>query len=114
MKKMNNKFKLRLKQLREEKNLSQTALAENLNVSRGSISYYENGDRIPDIETAKKIAKYFGVTTDYLIGMSDRIYNSDQKAYAKLYEEFEAYKKKVHEAVEKATIYINDLNGLKK
>jgi transcriptional regulator with XRE-family HTH domain len=65
---VNEVFADRLKQLREVAGLSQTALAEKLGVSRGSISFYENGERIPDIVFLDKAAMFFGVPLDYLMG----------------------------------------------
>ena len=64
-------FSQRLKALREEQGLSQTELAEKIGISRGSISFYENGDRIPDIEILFKIHEFFDVTADYLLGLDD-------------------------------------------
>lgn len=58
----------RLRQLREEAGLSQSQLADELSVSRGSISYYENGDRTPDVEFLMKAKEYFGVDYEYLLG----------------------------------------------
>jgi len=66
---VNEVFADRLKQLREVAGLSQAALAEGLGVSRGSISFYENGERIPDIVFLDKVAEFFGgVPLDYLLG----------------------------------------------
>jgi transcriptional regulator with XRE-family HTH domain len=64
-------FANRLKLLREENGLSQTQLADKLGISRGSISFYENGDRTPDIEVLSKVQKFFNVTFDYLLGSSN-------------------------------------------
>lgn len=64
-------FSQRLKELRTEKELSQGELAKELGISRASIINYENGERIPDVEFAQKIADYFFVTVDYLIGRID-------------------------------------------
>ncbi len=64
-------FGERLKQLRREKNLTQEQLAEVFGVARNSIFSYETGRRIPDIEVLKSYAEYFGVTSDYLLGLSD-------------------------------------------
>lgn len=64
-------FRERIKKLREGKKLNQSELAEKLGVSRGAISYYENGDRVPDIEFLYKAAAFFDVSADYLIGRSD-------------------------------------------
>lgn len=61
-------FPERLRTLRERKGLSQEGLARALQVSRASIGYYEGGHRLPDIEVLEKIAEYFEVSSDYLIG----------------------------------------------
>ncbi len=63
------KFQERLKELRNEKELSQTALAKELKVSQRSISSWETGFRQPDYETLRLIAEFFEVTTDYLLGI---------------------------------------------
>lgn len=64
-------FSRNLKQLREEAGLTQTQLADRIGVSRGSISFYENGDRIPDIEVLASIADEFHVSTDWLLGRTE-------------------------------------------
>ena len=64
-------FGERLKQLRREKNLTQEQLADVFGIARNSIFSYETGRRIPDIEVLKSYAGYFGVTADYLLGISD-------------------------------------------
>ena len=64
-------FKEKLKELRIENKLSQQELAKKLNVSQRSISNWENGVREPDFETLILIARFFSVTTDYLLGISD-------------------------------------------
>lgn len=70
-------FAMRLKKLREQKKINQTELANLLEVSNGSISKWERGDRQPDYETLEKIADTFNVTIDYLLGRSDIKYKSD-------------------------------------
>lgn len=64
-------FADRLKGLREKTGLNQKECAEKLNISRGSISFYENGERIPDIETIYNMATFFNVSADYLVGLTD-------------------------------------------
>ncbi len=59
---------MKLKLLREQKNISQTELAKHLGVVRSTICQYEKGNRIPDTETLIKIADYFNVSIDYLLG----------------------------------------------
>lgn len=61
----------RLKQLRKEHKLTQTDLGNKINVTKVSISGYENGNRSPDTETLTRLADYFDVSTDYLLGRSD-------------------------------------------
>lgn len=61
----------RLKRLRIEKKLTQSELGNIINVTKVSISGYENGNRSPDTDTLQKLADYFGVSTDYLLGRTD-------------------------------------------
>ncbi|WP_069650395.1 helix-turn-helix domain-containing protein [Caloranaerobacter ferrireducens] len=65
-------FAERLKLLREEKKLRQTDLAKILNISRQSISNYENGVRFPNDELLlRRIAEFFDVSIDYLLGVTN-------------------------------------------
>jgi len=65
------KFGDRLKQLREEKNVTQKELGNYLNISSRVIGYYESNDRFPKDEIIlNKIADYFDVSLDYLLGRS--------------------------------------------
>lgn len=64
-------FSDRLKELRIESGILQRELADYLKVSRVTITQYESGNRSPDDEIKKKIAKYFNVSLDYLMGVSD-------------------------------------------
>lgn len=64
-----DKFTARLKELRGEKSLQE--ISEAIGISRVSLGYYETGNRKPDIEILYKIAKFYGVSADYLIGISD-------------------------------------------
>ncbi len=54
--------------LRKAKNLSQSDLAKQIDISQVMVGKYERGDAIPSIEVAKKIADAFGVSLDYLVG----------------------------------------------
>ncbi len=60
------------KTLRTANGYTQEDLAVRLNVSRSRLGMYENGSREPDFETLMKIADFFNVTTDYLIGRNDK------------------------------------------
>lgn len=61
----------RLRQLRMEKGLTQTALAHSLSVSKAAISTYETGLRNPPDATLVDMARFFNVSVDYLLGVSD-------------------------------------------
>lgn len=63
-------FAQRLVSLRKERKFSQNALALALGYSRGQIANYELGSREPDFSTLIRIAEYFDVSIDYLIGRS--------------------------------------------
>ncbi len=58
---------MRLKQLRESRNISQLKLAMDLNMNQNSISRYETGAREADYATLIAIADYFKVSIDYLL-----------------------------------------------
>ena len=68
----------RLIALRKKAKISQKELAEEIDVSQASIGYWERGQRTPSIDAVQKIAKYFNVTTDYLLGLTgDNTVNMD-------------------------------------
>lgn len=66
-----NSFGKNIRELRVEKNLWQADVAKALNVTITTISRWELGKQEPDFDMLIKIAKYFGVTTDYLLGLED-------------------------------------------
>lgn len=63
---------MRLKWLREKKGISRRTLADFCLCSKNSINRYERGERVPDIETAARIADYFDIGVDVLIGTGKR------------------------------------------
>ena len=63
----NNIFGQRLRELRLEKGISQRKLGNIFNVCNQTISFWETGDREPDLDTLKAIAVFFNVSTDYLL-----------------------------------------------
>lgn len=58
----------KLKELREEKNLSQREVAKALGISQPAYYYFESGDRVPSLAMTKAMARVFGVTLDELAG----------------------------------------------
>lgn len=65
------KFAERLKELRIERKLSQSQLAKVTGLSHTAIVYWENEQRVPNANAIIILAKFFEVTTDYLLGMGD-------------------------------------------
>lgn len=61
----------RLKELRKEKKLTQADLAKIFSLGESTISFYENNKRTPDFELLKRIAVFFNVSIDYLLGNID-------------------------------------------
>ena len=61
-------LRARITELRKEKGLSQVSLAKEPGVDCSTIAKYETGDRLPDIVMLCKLASFFGVSTDYLLG----------------------------------------------
>lgn len=66
-----NKFAERLKELRLEKGLSQAQLSKATGISQVAITYWENQQRVPNANAIIILARYFGVSTDYLLGEED-------------------------------------------
>lgn len=65
---------LRLREIREAKGMSQIEAAKQLNVSRQSYNFYENGKRDPDTQTLQRMAEFFNVSVDYLLGRDDKLF----------------------------------------
>lgn len=68
---MKQLFGTRLKELREEKGLSQAELAKQTGLSQSAISLWEDGKRSPNAEIIIIFARFFDVTADYILGMAD-------------------------------------------
>lgn len=62
---------VRLRQLRTAKGLSQIDLAKRLQIANSTLSLYESNDRFPDKEMLNRIADFFNVSVDYLLGRTD-------------------------------------------
>lgn len=65
-------FQERLKFLRKERNLTIEELAKNLGSAKSTISRYENGLREPKKDFLELLCNYFDVSTDYLLGKTDK------------------------------------------
>jgi transcriptional regulator with XRE-family HTH domain len=64
-------FNSRLRELRKEKALTQTQLAQILNVSQATVAKWETGDREPDLIMILRLCEGFETSVDYLLGVSD-------------------------------------------
>lgn len=65
------KFSDRLKELREEKGLTQKEFATILNINRATVAGYESQGKEPNFDRLKEFATFFDVSVDYLVGFSD-------------------------------------------
>ena len=62
---------MRLREIRKAKGISQIKLAMELNTTQNTISRYETGEREPGIAELISLADFFGVSVDYLLGLTD-------------------------------------------
>ena len=69
---------MRIREIREDKDLTQSDIAKILNVSQVAYSFYEIGKRQLPIELLIKLAKYYNTSTDYLLELTD-----ERKPYPK-------------------------------
>lgn len=63
---------MRLKDLREDSDITQKELAEYLHIRQNTYSQYENGQRQLPIPILIQLAKYYKTTTDYILGLTDK------------------------------------------
>lgn len=82
-------FGERLQELRKQKKITRDELAKALKLSYSAIAKYETNVRKPDQDTLKKIADFFDVTVDYLLGRSNhrKLTKKDEKDIEKIIEE---------------------------
>ena len=73
MKDLKIKLGMRIKYLRKAKNLTQEQLAEKLDVTRQTISNWENGKFYPDIDALVKISKCFNISLDDLLSYDNKV-----------------------------------------
>lgn len=65
------KMETRLRELREDNDLTQDECARIVFISKNSYIRYEKGERIPPLDIVKKFAEYYGVSIDYIAKLSD-------------------------------------------
>lgn len=100
-------FSENLRRLRKAKDIKQEALAEAMNVSRQTVSKWENGTAMPDFKKLNALAEYFGVTMDELLGFSNDKNNNDNiNDYTKEYIKTSLSHLKICKALKKSRNYI--------
>ncbi|MFU0832080.1 MAG: DNA-binding helix-turn-helix protein [Oscillospiraceae bacterium] len=65
-------FGYRLRELRKSKHLTQTQVAKRLNLSKATISGYENNIKTPSLDVLVKLSILYGVSADYILGLENR------------------------------------------
>src|SRR5690554_5619603 len=82
----------RLKELRKSRGLTQEELANSIGITKNFVTMVESGKRKPSYEVLDKIADYFDVSTDYLLGRTNILRLSKESnipiEYVELYEEW--------------------------
>ena len=72
-------MKLKIKDLREDKDLTQKEIAEYLNIRQNTYSQYENGQRQLPLEALVKLAEYYDVSTDYILCLTEEKTKHEKK-----------------------------------
>lgn len=62
---------MRLKELREDNDIKQQTVADYLHIKQNTYSQYENGKRQLSIDVLIKLSKFYNVSTDYILGLTD-------------------------------------------
>lgn len=86
----------RIRDLREDRDLRQCDLAEHTGIDQRTISNYETGKTLPDAYALIKLADFFGVSIDYLVGRAKYDYYTNKKkiqAIEKIQKQLEELKK---------------------
>ncbi len=76
----------RMKELREDRDLRQIDVAEKTGIDQRSLSNYETGKTNPDAYAIIKLAEFFGVTCDYLLGVAPRSLPDNQAVLSEIEE----------------------------
>jgi len=100
-------FAQRVKQLRKQKHLTGEQLGNILGITKTGISYWENGKSVPDNEMLLKLADFFDVSIDYLLGNTDIETKVDKNTYYGDYDDVVEYLK---DKPERLDIYKRILN----
>lgn len=64
---------MKIKELREDKDLTQNEIAKILNCKQNTYAQYENGKRQIPIEAIKRLCLYYNISADYILGLPDNL-----------------------------------------
>lgn len=106
---------MRLKELRKTKNLTQAEVAANLGISAQVFSRYERGDHEPDNKMLCKLADFFGVSVDELLGRSPQLFDDarvQKTEVQNLFDQLTAHQKELVLERMRAYIDANEERGL--
>ncbi len=106
---MKNHFSQNLHDLRQEKGISQYKLALELNYTQSNISEWEKGSVEPKATALICLANYFGVTTDYLLGLEDDFGTRTTHTAAPMSNEYTLEEKKFIEDLRTLTPGMRDI-----
>lgn len=88
----------KIKILREKRGLTQTELAKQLGLTRSGVNAWEMGISVPSTQYIVELAQYFGVSSDYLLGLSDTatvsVEGLNDREIASIIEIIECYRNK--------------------
>ena len=101
---MERSFAQTLSALRRERGLSQRAAAADLRISQALISHYENGAREPGLDFLRRACRYYGVSADYLLGLSEnRAGGPGREALTETLAALDALRGTITQALEEST-----------
>lgn len=106
-------FARRFKELRKTKMLSQAAIGLELGVTKGTVSVWERGIRIPRYQDFPQIADYFGVSQSYLLGMDEVNFNVGESNLTELVHFLPALSPRAQQMAQDFLEYLLELEGFK-
>ena len=100
---METKFCSNMSELRRERGLSQRKAAADLKISQALLSHYENGAREPGLGFVCRACRYYGVSADYLLGLSEDTSRNEVR------EELESLVSELRELTARASTKLEEL-----
>ena len=101
---MKREFSRTIAELRKRRGLSQRTVAAEMHISQALLSHYENGAREPGLDFLRRICVYYGVSADYLLGLSDREGLREDAVLESMLEELCSLSARIESALEGAGV----------